>query len=62
MRVEKALSRMSERERVRDVLCLIKVSLINFWDVPHSSAGTAVVVALAVQLGNHFSASEKQTR
>lgn len=50
------------REGGSDVFCLIKVSLINFWDVPHSSAGTVVVVALVVQLGNHFSASEKQTR
>lgn len=45
------------------MLCLIKVSLINFWDVPRSSAGTAVAEEL-VQLGNHFAAkikSELQT-
>lgn len=53
LRVRKALR--------RDVLYLIKVNLINFLDVLHSSstAGTVVVVELPLHLENRSAAKSK---
>lgn len=55
--------RLRVRKALRiDVKCLIKVNLINFLDVLHSSwtAGTVVVAELLHHLENRYAADEKR--